>query len=205
MRTLLARALLAFIPALLLAQSPGSLFTPGGPLANPARDLRAQGVGDIVTIVVADRASAVASGGTNTNRASTGSADVTKLFGAVAGTPLAGPLGELLDFSNERSLQGQGETTRDLTLTTTLSARVVAVTLNGLLAIEGSKEVTINSERQRITLKGLIRPVDVSPANAISSNQISDLTIEINGKGVVGDAIRRPFILYRILTGWLPF
>jgi flagellar basal body L-ring protein FlgH len=50
----------------------------------------------------------------------------------------------------------------------------------------------------------MIRPVDVSPANSISSNQISDLTIEINGKGVVNDAIKRPFFLFRILAGILP-
>jgi hypothetical protein len=27
----------------------------------------------------------------------------------------------------------------------------------------------------------------------------------VNGKGVVGDAIRRPFFLYRLLLGILPF
>jgi flagellar L-ring protein precursor FlgH len=31
------------------------------------------------------------------------------------------------------------------------------------------------------------------------------MEIRLNGKGVVGDAIRRPFILYRILLGLLPF
>ena len=29
--------------------------------------------------------------------------------------------------------------------------------------------------------------------------------VRINGKGVVNDAIRRPFILYRLLMGLLPF
>jgi hypothetical protein len=27
----------------------------------------------------------------------------------------------------------------------------------------------------------------------------------VNGKGVVNDAVKRPFILYRILLGLLPF
>jgi len=63
----------------------------------------------------------------------------------------------------------------------------------------------VNSERQSIVVRGLIRPVDVTPGNIIRSDQISDLTLEVNGKGVVNDAIKRPFILYRILLGLLPF
>jgi flagellar L-ring protein FlgH len=47
--------------------------------------------------------------------------------------------------------------------------------------------------------------VDVSPSNTIRSDQIANLRIKVNGKGVVGDAIKRPFILYRILLGLLPF
>jgi flagellar L-ring protein precursor FlgH len=35
--------------------------------------------------------------------------------------------------------------------------------------------------------------------------QIADLTIKVTGKGVVGDAVRRPNILYRLLLGLLPF
>jgi flagellar L-ring protein precursor FlgH len=51
----------------------------------------------------------------------------------------------------------------------------------------------------------LVRPVDVTPGNTIRSDQIADLAIKVNGKGVVGDAIKRPFFLYRILLGLLPF
>jgi flagellar L-ring protein FlgH len=31
------------------------------------------------------------------------------------------------------------------------------------------------------------------------------MEVQVNGKGVVGDVIRRPNILYRILLGLLPF
>jgi len=184
------------------AQSPGSLFTTSGALANAARDVRANAPGDIVTIVVSDQASATATGGTNTSRQSAGNAQISSLAGPLAA---GNPLGSLLNFSNERTLQGQGETTRAMTLTTTISARVVALTLNGLLVVEGTKQTVVNSERQTIVVRGLIRPVDVTPGNIIRSDQISDLTLEVNGKGVVNDAIKRPFILYRVLLGLLPF
>jgi flagellar L-ring protein precursor FlgH len=190
------------LPLAIYAQSPGSLFTPSGPLSNAARDVRANAPGDIVTIVVSDQASATATGGTNTSRQSAGNAQISSLAGALAA---GNPLGSLLDFSNERKLQGQGETTRAMALTTTISARVIATTLNGLLVLEGSKQTMVNSERQTIVVRGLIRPVDITPGNIIRSDQISDLTLEVNGKGVVNDAIKRPFVLYRILLGMLPF
>ena len=33
----------------------------------------------------------------------------------------------------------------------------------------------------------------------------ADMEIRVNGKGIVGDAIRRPNLLYRLLLGVLPF
>lgn len=190
------------LPLVALAQSPGSLFTAAGPLSNSARDVRANAPGDIVTIVVSDQASASATGGTNTSRQSSGNAQISSLAGTLAA---GNPLGSLLDFSNQRKLQGQGETTRAMTLTTTISARVVATTLNGLLVVEGTKQTVVNSERQTIVVRGLIRPVDITPGNIIRSDQMSDLTLEVNGKGVVNDAIKRPNVIYRLLLGLLPF
>jgi flagellar L-ring protein FlgH len=190
------------LPLAMLGQSPGSVFTTSGPLSNPARDVRANAPGDIVTIVVSDQASATATGGTNSSRQSAGNAQFSSLAGKLAS---GNPLGSLLDFSSARTLKGQGETTRTMALTTTISARVVATTLSGLLVVEATKQTVVNSERQTVVLRGLIRAVDVTPGNLVRSDQVADLTLEVNGKGVVNDAIKRPFILYRILLGLLPF
>ena len=192
----------AGLPLVAGAQTPGSLFSAAGPLANAARDVRAGATGDIVTIVVSDQASASATGGTNTSRQSTGNAQISSLAGTLAA---GNPLASLLDFSNERKIAGQGETNRTMAFSTTVSARVVATTLNGLLVIEAAKETVVNSERQQVVLRGLIRPYDVTPANTIRSDQIADLALIVNGKGVVDDAIKRPNAVYRILLGLLPF
>jgi flagellar L-ring protein precursor FlgH len=178
------------------------LFVTGGPLTSVARDVRATSAGDIVTILVSDQASASATGGTNTKRQSSAKVQISSLAGTLAASS---PLAALLNLSNDNALQGQGETTRGMNLTATISARVIATTPNGLLVIEGTKATVVNSERQTMVLRGLIRPYDVTPANTIRSDQISDLSLEVNGKGVVGDAIRRPNIVYRILLGLLPF
>ncbi len=92
-----------------------------------------------------------------------------------------------------------------MTLTTVISARVVDVTANGTLVVEGTKDIAVNSEKQSITVRGLVRPNDLTTANTIASTQVANLQIKVNGKGVVGDAIRRPNFLYRLILGLLPF
>jgi len=191
---------LVTLPGLLLAQSPGSLYSPGGRFADFTRDLRANDVGDIVTIVVNDTASALANGATNTSRKSSVNAGITSIAG-ISDPRLAG----LLTTANNQQLQGQGATSRNMTITTTISARVIQVTPNGSLLVEGMKDVGVNSEKQSIVVKGLIRPSDLTTANTIASNQVANLSIQVNGKGVVGDAIRRPHFMYRLIMGLLPF
>lgn len=184
------------------AATSGSLWTPGAPMGDLASDLRARRVNDLVTIVVLDQASAVARGTVKSARSAEAKGSVNAIFG----TPPGGPrLPNMLSLGSDTSLDGQGETTRETVLRTTVSARVTHVLPNGFLVVEGHKSVRVNSEMQTVIVRGLVRPVDVSPLNSVVSNQLGELEISVNGKGVVGDAIRRPNILYRILLGILPF
>jgi flagellar L-ring protein precursor FlgH len=180
----------------------GSLYTPAGVLADIARDSSARQVDDIVTILVADRASAVVKGVTNTSRKSSTSQTVGAFLGK---TNPIGKYANLAAANGQTQLQGDGQTSRDTVLTTTVSARVTHVLPNGNLVVQGQKQVGVSSEQQTVTVRGLIRPVDIGPANTIRSDQLAQLEVRVNGKGVVGDAIRRPFILYRVLLGLLPF
>jgi flagellar L-ring protein precursor FlgH len=180
----------------------GSLWTPNSRFMDMGADLRASQVDDILTIIVSEQANAVAQGTTKTQRQSTLSSSVTAAAGP---TRPAGPLANLANLNTQSQLNGQGATTRTTTLTTTLSARVIQVLPNGYLVIEASKEVDVNSEHQLVTIRGVVRPTDLSTGNTISSNQIADMELKINGKGVVNDAVRRPFVLWRVLMGILPF
>jgi len=182
--------------------SPGSLFFSGSQLGELARDLRASQVDDLVTIVVADRASAVARGATNTERKSNAKSSIGSLFGSRVKTP---GLADLASLGGEQELQGQGTTSRETVLTTTLSARVTHVLPNGYLVLEGVKDIAVNSERQQVTVRGVARWNDVGPGNLVRSDRMANLEVKINGKGVVQDAIRRPNFLYRLLLGILPF
>jgi flagellar L-ring protein FlgH len=182
--------------------SVGSTYAVDGTLADLGADFRARHLGDQLTVVVLDSASAVASGVTSQKRQSSANASVTSLFGVKSPT---GALANLAAASGQQQLNGQGSTTRTTTLSTTLSVRVLRVLPNGDLIVEGSKLIAINSEFQTVTLRGIVRQVDLGPLNSVISNQVADLEVRINGQGVVNDAIRRPNFLYRLFLGLLPF
>ena len=184
------------------ALSPGSTFVPGSRLGDLSRDFRASQAGDIVTIVVADRASALNRGATTATRSSSAKSNVTALAGL---TKAAGPLANLTGVSSNSQLQGQGETSRTNTLSTTLSARITEVLPNGDLVVEGTKQVGVNGEKQTVTVRGVVRWNDVSTTNLVRSDRIAQLEVRVAGKGVVNDVVRRPHLLYRLLLGVLPF
>ena len=182
--------------------SAGSLWSPASRLTDVASDVRAVQVDDLVTIVVSEQASAVATGATKTARASAAQSQISALAGKKSATSAAQ---NLLNLNSNQSLDGTGTTSRGATITATLSARVTHVLPNGYLVLEGTKDMEVNSERQLVTVRGVIRPADLTTGNVIGSNQIAQMEIKINGKGVINDSIHRPNILYRLLLGILPF
>lgn len=192
----------AEVPRFAAGGSPGSLYSPGGRMTDLGRDFRAMFPGDTATVVVSDRATAVASGTTNTSRSSSLTAGVQAALGPVKAT---GPLGQLAGAKSDSAIKGTGSTTRSMQLSTTVTSIVERVLPNGNLLLRGSKSIAVNSERQVVEVRGVVRPEDLQAGNTIASDRVAMLDIKVNGKGVVGDSIRRPFILYRILMGLLPF
>jgi len=188
--------------AIQAARSPGAIWSPNAIYQNLGFDLRASRVDDMVTIVVNENASAVATGNVKTQRTSTAQSSITAAGGLTKAT---GPWANLANTNTNTQLQGTGTTSRGATLTATVSSRVISVLPNGYLVVEGIKHVQVNSEDQVITVRGVVRPVDLDQTNSIASNRVAQMELLVNGKGVIGDSIHRPFILWRLLMGLLPF
>jgi flagellar L-ring protein precursor FlgH len=181
---------------------PGAIWSPSARLDELGRDLRASHVDDVVTIIVTESVNAVASGVSTTERASSATQSISQLAGIKSPT---GALANLLGTTGDQKLNGTGSTSRAATLTATLTGRVVKVLPGGMLLIEGDKNIQVNSEQQSITVRGVVRTADISNANTVTSTQVADMEVKVNGKGVVGDAIRQPNAIYRFLLGLLPF
>jgi len=186
------------------ATTPGSTWTTYSVMTDLTHDARASRVDDVVTVIVAESASAVTTGGTQSARKSSAAASVAlpgvKNASAIA---LLANLGPTMSANN--ALTGSGSTSRSTTLNTNLTARVVRVLPNGFLVIEGTKNVQVNSEWQTVSVRGVVRPADLTSDNTVPSQRIAQLEVKLDGKGVVNDSIRRPNALYRLLLGILPF
>ncbi len=109
-----------------------------------------------------------------------------------------------IDASAKNKFGGKGATNREDTLTGTISAIVTEVLPNGDLRVEGRREVTVNSERQIMTIGGIVRRVDVNTKNTVQSSAIADAKIEYSGLGVVDD-VQRPGWFVRVLDWIYPF
>jgi len=180
----------------------GAIWSPASRLNDLARDVRASQLNDVVTVLVSETTNAVATGASASERAVSANSSINQLLGVKSKT---GALANLLGMTGDQKLTGTGSTSRTATLTDTMTARVVKVMPGGLLVIEGEKAIVVNSEHQTVKVRGVIRTPDISTLNTVMSTQVADLEIQVDGKGVVADAVRRPNILYRVLLGLLPF
>ena len=182
--------------------SAGSLFLQNSYLAELARDARASQIGDLVTIAISEQASALTSGSLTQSRSSSSDSAVTNLFGVMS--PLGG-LPNLFNQDSDSNLDGSGSTGRQMAVTAVVTAHVVEVMPNGNLIIEGTKEISVNAERQLVVIRGVVRQADLRTDNSVSSDRVALMDLRVNGKGVVNEAIRRPNALYRIFRRLLPF
>lgn len=155
-----------------------------------AADHRAYRVGDVITVYVAEATRAKSQAATDASSRldmNAGLASPTTDYAATLG----------LGGSNS----GGAQTTRVGELRTQISAQVIEVLPDASLVIEGAQTLTVNGESQRIRLRGLVRPQDVSAENTVWSNRIANAELELDGVGVVSES-QRQSVIYRFFK-WL--
>jgi flagellar L-ring protein precursor FlgH len=179
----------------------GSIWTSSGRHSNLVRDLKARHVNDVVTIAVSESTQALASADASNSKSSSASAGFNNFFGIEKGIA---ELPTLVSGESSSSFDGKGSTSRQTTLQTNLTARVVDVLPNGYLVVEGMREIRVNNENQSVYLSGVIRPEDISPQNVVPSAAVAQMSVRLEGRGVVSRPIN-PGWLYKILNGVMPF
>lgn len=170
-------------------------------------DIKARGVGDIVTVAIYERASASKEANTSTSRNSSSAAGLSRFFGLeenLAAINAGIDPTQLIDTSYQSDFDGSGKTSRQENLVATLTVQVTEMLPNGNLAISGGKNVTVNREEQLIRLSGIIRPADISEHNVVDSKNILDARIAYTGKGVISDKQGQGWLM-RILDHVWPF
>jgi len=178
----------------------GSLWNDRTSSISLFQDTKANRIGDVVTVHIVENAQGSKDAQTKTGRASTISAGTASFLGLPSSTTTQ----LQADANFNDAFDGSGSTSRSGALTANITAVVTSVLPNGNMVIEGQRDVTINSEKETISLTGIIRPEDIDTENSILSTAVADAVIKYSGNGVLNDK-QRPGWLIRILDWIWPF
>jgi flagellar L-ring protein precursor FlgH len=119
----------------------------------------------------------------------------------------AGNLGFTQDSSANRQFTGNTQYQSQRGFVDRFTVRVIDALPNGNLVVGGSRDVALEGDTRRLVLTGIVRSVDVSRNNTISSGQVSDLSIryETTGKGNTEQSFVNQGWLGRKVNRWWPY
>jgi flagellar L-ring protein FlgH len=183
-------------------KTPGSIWSPEGRLVRLGTDAKAARLHDVVSIVVTESLAASTDGQVKNTRASNAASSVTSLFGKLSA---GNALRNLVGMNASSGLSAQGQSSTNSSLATTFGAEVVDVLPNGMLVVQATRQLTFSQQTQLIHLRGLVRPEDVSAQNEVMSTAMTDLELEVTGKGIVNDSTYRQNPLVRLLQKLVVF
>ena len=111
---------------------------------------------------------------------------------------------KLVDVGTSNSMQGSGQITRQEVIVSEIAAMITKILPNGNFLIQGSQEIRVNYELREVTIKGIVRPQDITSNNEISYDQVAEARISYGGRGNISD-VQQPRLGYQILEAVSPF
>lgn len=153
-------------------------------------DHRGFKVGDILTVLIYEEASATSSAasGSDVGMAVAVNASSVNSDGAAS-----------LGASNE--FDGGGTLARSGKLKASVSVSIKEVLNNGDYLINGDQQLIFNNETQFISVSGRVRSVDIRVDNSILSTKLAESKIEFTGEGLLSSA-EKPGVITRFFN-WL--
>jgi flagellar L-ring protein FlgH len=183
-----------------VSASPGAIYQTGARGNALFEDRRPGHIGDIVTIVISEKADASKNSATSASRSGKASAD----FGL---TPrfLGGLLrGQDASMAGDNSLNAKGGANAANVFNGVITVTVVDVMPNGNLVVSGEKQMLINQGTEYIRFSGVVNPQTVVGNNTVLSTQVADARIEYSSKGFIHEAQTMGW-LQRFFLNVMPF
>lgn len=181
-----------------MASAGGSLFIPSQHVSL-FQDHRLWHPGDLVTIDVAQNASASTSDGSNLQKSGSASAAVTNVLGF---TPHAGKFNPSVASSSAFGSKGAGSSTASASVAADVTAMVTRVEANGVLQIAGRTNVNVDGNVRTVEITGFVRPQDIDASNVVSSNSVADMNVQYVGIGPTESAQRVPWGIRWLAKYW---
>lgn len=190
-------------------QSEGSIYYHQGFGSLLFGDVRARHVGDIISVTLSEQTTASKDATTSTAKDNSVDVSTPTILGNALkfASPFQGGQNSSLQtgLSSSKSFDGSGSSAQSNQLTGSISAVVTEVLPNGYLKIHGRKVIAINQGNEFIELTGVVRPVDVSPDNSISSRLVANARISYTGDGVVNGSNDMGWLASFFNSEWWPF
>jgi flagellar L-ring protein precursor FlgH len=165
-------------------------------------DKRADGIGDILTVVVQETSSENKNNETKTEKNSSWTAAVSSfLFPGFVQYKGSTPA---VQYNSDLKHDGSGAINNSETIVAQVAVKIMDVLPNHTFVIEGRRETSFSGEHQTIVLRGIVRPEDITSADTIMSYNVADATIQMVGKGAVSDTQNKGWFT-RVLDKVIPF
>ena len=110
----------------------------------------------------------------------------------------------LIDTNSTTNNDGKGTIARQEKVDLRVAATIVQVLPNGNMVVQGKQQVTINYDLRELTIRGVIRPQDISSENSITYDQIAEARIEYGGRGDIQD-VQQPRYGDQLFDILMPF
>lgn len=171
------------IPEVSVPEANGSIYQGSQSFYPLFEDRRPRRVGDLLTIVLDEKASASKNSASNASNSASSSLTPTLLPKGLE------KLGDFaLDISGENDFNGSGGSSANNNLTGTITVTVMEVLPNGNFKVAGEKTIGINQGTEYIRFAGVVNPRTISGENTVLSTKVADARIEYTGKGYISDA-----------------
>lgn len=172
------------------------------------KDQRAGRVGDILTVVIQIDDEASLDNTTSRSRSTNESAGLDNLLGYESYInnlfdDHAIP-GDLVNADSTSDNSGTGKVARTEQIDLRMAAVVTQVLPNGNLVLQGSQQVRVNFEQRNLTVKGVIRPEDITAVNEVPYDKMAEARIAYGGEGVISD-VQQPRYGQQIYDILFPF
>jgi flagellar L-ring protein precursor FlgH len=159
-------------------------------------DRRARHIGDMLTINIVEKTSAVKAG------QSSGSKSGSASFGVPG--PLQARIGANVSTSTANKFADQDNQSNSNTFTGTIGVTVSEVLPNGNLIVVGEKQVALDKGIEYIRFSGMVSPDSIQPGNTVSSNVVADARVEYRTSAHI-DKAEMNSMMSRFFQSMLPF
>lgn len=160
-------------------------------------DIKANEVGDVITVVLMESISGSSSVDSETASSADGSAGGSVSSNFLPFQPTFGSDVQVQYDSDQAARASQGQFLEGF-----ITVRIVEETEPGSFVIEGSRETEINGEAYEMKLNGIIRAEDINSRNQVYSFRVADAEITYQKKRGVRELTKqRGFIKRAVLTG----